>query len=160
MTAVIQRVLSVSVETGGKIIAECRSGLLILLGIENGDNDEIAEAFARKISKLRIFCDDADKMNLSVMDVNGSVIIVSNFTLCADCSHGNRPSFPAASPSVSEPIYQNFVKYFGNLIGNDKVGCGQFGADMKISLVNDGPVTMVLESDKVLPAKLRCRNSL
>lgn len=158
MTAVFQRVLSASVEIGGEVFSECGYGALIFLGIEKGDNNDIAEAFARKISKLRVFRDEKDKMNLSVSDTGGSVIIVSNFTLCADCSHGNRPSFPAESPDVAEPVYKHFVKCFEEFIGHDKVGCGQFGADMKVSAVNDGPVTLIIKSSEVLGTKF-CREN-
>lgn len=158
MTAVFQRVLSASVEINGEVFSKCEAGALIFLGIEKGDNNDVADAFSRKISKLRVFRDEDDRMNLSVSDIGGSVLVVSNFTLCADCSHGNRPSFPAESSDIARPIYERFVKTLGAIIGPDKVGCGQFGADMKVSAVNDGPVTLIIKSNEVLGSKF-CRGN-
>ena len=124
----------------------CGKGLAILLGVENGDENEDADLLAAKISKLRIFRDSEGKMNLSVMDVGGSCVVVSQFTLMADYRHGNRPSFlDAAPPSVSEPLYNYFSDKLEGLIGKE-VGRGFFGADMLYEISNEGPVTIILNS--------------
>lgn len=148
MRAIIQRVSSASVRIDDKAAAEIGCGLLVLLGVADGDTPEDADFLAKKIALMRIFCDSEEKMNLSVQDVGGSVIAVSNFTLCADASHGNRPSFIAAArPEVAEPLYGRFVhKLRENGVKN--VQTGVFGADMKVSIENDGPVTIILDSQK------------
>ena len=117
-----------------------------MLGVENGDEQRDAEVLANKISGLRIFTDENDKMNLSLADVDGSALVISNFTLCADCSHGRRPNFIAAArPETAEPLYEYFCnKMLEN--GVKSVEKGIFGADMKVSLVNDGPVTIEINS--------------
>ena len=122
------------------------NGFLILLGVENGDEQRDAEVLANKISGLRIFTDENDKMNLSLADVDGSALVISNFTLCADCSHGRRPNFIAAArPETAEPLYEYFCnKMLEN--GVKSVEKGIFGTDMKVSLVNDGPVTIEINS--------------
>lgn len=145
MKAILQRVASAKVEVDEKIVGEIEKGFLILLGVEDGDDEREAEALANKISGLRIFTDENDKMNLSLLDIDGKTLIISNFTLCADCSHGRRPSFIAAArPEKAEPLYE----YFCNQIENKgiEVQKGIFGADMKVSLVNDGPVTIDINS--------------
>ena len=145
MIAVIQRVKRASVAIDGKISGQCEKGLMILLGVADGDCESDAEALAAKISKLRIFCDDEGKMNLSVKDVGGEMVIVSNFTLLANYVKGNRPDyFGAAAPDVAEGLY----KYFGSLMEKEisHVGYGVFGADMEVTIVNDGPVTIVMDS--------------
>jgi D-tyrosyl-tRNA(Tyr) deacylase len=147
MRVVLQRVNKCSVEIENKIVSEIKDGFLLLLGVKNGDVESDAEKLARKISGLRIFTDENDKMNLSLSDVNGSVIVVSNFTLYADCSHGRRPSFiNAARPEVSNPLYEYFCDELRKN-GVKDVQTGEFGADMKVELCNDGPVTLVIDSE-------------
>lgn len=146
MKAILQRVSFARVEVDEKIVGEIKKGFLILLGVENGDEQKDAEVLANKISGLRIFTDENDKMNLSLTDVSGEVLVISNFTLCADCSHGRRPAFiGAARPDTAEPLYEYFCqKMLDN--GISKVEKGIFGADMKVSLLNDGPVTIDINS--------------
>lgn len=146
MKAILQRVTSASVEVEGKITGEIKNGFLVLLGVAQGDTEKEADALAAKISTLRVFTDDNDKMNLSLADINGGVLVISNFTLYADCSHGRRPSFIAAArPEVAEPLYEYFCKKLSDN-GVAVVEKGIFGADMKVSLLNDGPVTIDLDS--------------
>jgi D-tyrosyl-tRNA(Tyr) deacylase len=146
MRAVIQRVRQASVEVEGKLIAEIASGLLILLGIENEDTQEDLEWLAGKIARLRIFSDADDLMNLSVTDIDGDVIVVSQFTLHAATKKGNRPSFiKAAKPEVAIPMYEKFVLQLEKELSR-KVQTGEFGADMKVWLLNDGPVTIFIDS--------------
>lgn len=145
MKAVIQRVKQASVAVDGKIAGEIADGLLILLGAGNDDSEKDCEKLADKISKLRIFSDENDKINLSVNDINGDILVVSQFTLYADCRKGNRPSFVnACEPSRANSLYEYFMAYLGTRI-NGKVEHGIFGADMKVSLLNDGPFTVVME---------------
>ena len=139
----IQRVLSASVDVGDERLSEIGRGFLILLGVGRGDTPETADRLAKRAVAFRIFEDAEGKTNLSVADVGGSVIIVSQFTLYADTKHGNRPGFsPAAPPEVAEPIYERFVARMRELLGPDRVGTGRFGAEMKVSLVNDGPFSV------------------
>ncbi|PJB12622.1 MAG: D-tyrosyl-tRNA(Tyr) deacylase [Flavobacteriales bacterium CG_4_9_14_3_um_filter_40_17] len=146
MRAVIQRVSQASVEVEGRLIAEIASGLLILLGIESEDTQEDLEWLAGKIAKLRIFSDADDLMNLSVRDIEGDVIVVSQFTLHAATKKGNRPSFiKAAKPEIAIPMYEKFVFQLEKELGR-KVQTGEFGADMKVRLLNDGPVTIFIDS--------------
>lgn len=146
MRAVIQRVSSSSVVIEGETVASIGNGLLVLLGIEDGDAQEDIAWLAPKIARMRIFGDDAGLMNLSVIDCGGEVIVVSQFTLYASTKKGNRPSFiRAARPEISEPLYQQFCEALSAEIGKD-VGRGRFAADMKVSLVNDGPVTIIIDS--------------
>ena len=146
MRAVIQRVSQASVELEGRLIAEIASGLLILLGIESEDTQEDLEWLAGKIAKLRIFSDADDLMNLSVRDIEGDVIVVSQFTLHAATKKGNRPSFiKAAKPEIAIPMYEKFVFQLEKELGR-KVQTGEFGADMKVRLLNDGPVTIFIDS--------------
>lgn len=146
MKAILQRVSNAQVVVDDNIVGKIETGFLILLGVENGDEKRDAEVLANKISGLRVFTDENDKMNLSLNDVNGSVLVISNFTLCADCSHGRRPNFMAAArPEIAEPLYEYFCdKMLEN--GINKVEKGIFGADMKVSLLNDGPVTIEINS--------------
>ena len=151
MTAVIQRVSSASVAVNGEVAGSCSLGFLILLGIFKGDRERDAAALAEKISKLRVFEDAGGKMNLSLSDVSGSVLIISQFTLCADYSHGNRPDFlSAAPPDAAKQLYELFCGEMKKRVGCDNVQNGIFGADMKVSLVNDGPVTIIMESGVLL----------
>lgn len=146
MKAILQRVSNAQVDVDNKTVGKIGIGFLILLGVENGDEKRDAEVLADKISGLRIFTDENDKMNLSLSDVNGSVLVISNFTLCADCSHGRRPSFIAAArPEVANPLYEYFCDRFLQN-GIQRVEKGIFGADMKVSLLNDGPVTIEINS--------------
>lgn len=145
MKAVLQRVKCASVAVDGETVGECGGGLLVLLGVADGDTEEDARLLAAKILKLRIFCDDNGKMNLSLLDVGGEMLVVSQFTLLADYSHGNRPDFfGSAKPDEANRLYEYFVSLVGADLGH--VGTGIFGADMKVSLVNDGPVTIVMDS--------------
>ncbi len=146
MKAILQRVTCASVTVDGAVVGEISQGFLILLGVEQGDDEKEASVLADKIAGLRIFTDQNDKMNLSLADVGGEVLVISNFTLCADCSHGRRPSFiGAARPETAEPLYEFFCQ---RLLQNGvkKVEKGIFGADMQVSLINDGPVTIDINS--------------
>ena len=145
MIAVIQRVKHANVKIDGQIHGECKHGLMILLGVANGDDEEDARLLANKILKLRIFCDDNDKMNLSVKDVDGEVLVISNFTLLANYKKGNRPDYlNAAAPNEADRLYSFFVEFMRAEL--EHVGTGKFGADMAVSLLNDGPVTIVMDS--------------
>ena len=147
MRVVLQRVSECRVNINGEDVSSIKNGFLLLLGVKNGDTEADAVKLAKKISGLRVFTDENDKMNLSLADAGGSVIVVSNFTLYADCSHGRRPSFiNAARPEVSNPLYEFFCEKLINFGVND-VQTGEFGADMKVSLCNDGPVTLVIDSE-------------
>ena len=148
MKAVLQRVKYASVSVDGEVIGECREGLLILLGVAEGDAEEDARLLCAKILKLRIFCDENGKMNLSLLDIGGELLIVSQFTLLADYRHGNRPDFLAsAKPSEAKRLYEYFISLAKESVKN--VGTGSFGADMQVSLLNDGPVTIVMESKMI-----------
>ncbi len=146
MKTVIQLVKKASVKVEGEIISEIEKGYLILLGIEAEDTQEDINWLAGKISKLRIFSDENDAMNLSLIDVNGDVIVVSQFTLYAKTKKGNRPSFiKAARPEIAIPLYEAFVASLEKELGN-KVQTGAFGAMMEVALINDGPVTILIDS--------------
>jgi D-tyrosyl-tRNA(Tyr) deacylase len=146
MRAVIQRVLEASVTVDGKTISKIGRGLLVLLGVENGDSAEDAAWLAGKIARMRIFADDEGKMNRSVCEAGGSIIAVSQFTLHALTKKGNRPSFlRAADPTISEPLFREFCTLL-ETSSDGPVGRGIFGADMKVASVNDGPVTIVIDS--------------
>ena len=146
MKVVIQRVSSSSVTIENKIVAKIQKGLLILIGIEDADNLEEIDWLVSKIVNLRIFGDEKHIMNLSVKDIDGEIIVVSQFTLHASTKKGNRPSYIKASkPEIAIPIYENFVQKLQYKLGK-KIQTGVFGADMKVSLVNDGPVTIVIDS--------------
>ncbi len=148
MKAVLQRVLSASVECEGKIVSEIGKGFMVLLGVTKEDTTEQADVLAAKIAGLRIFTDENDKMNLSLEDVGGKVIVVSNFTLCADCKHGRRPSFVNAQrPVQANELYEYFIKKL-KFYGVPEVGTGVFGGDMQVRIQNDGPVTLILDTDE------------
>jgi D-tyrosyl-tRNA(Tyr) deacylase len=149
MKAVIQRAANASVAVDGVTAGEIGRGFLILLGVEDGDTPRDAEVLAAKISGLRIFKDRNDKMNLALCDIGGGALVISNFTLCADCRKGRRPNFiAAAKPPLAEELYEYFCKRLkGN--GITQVEKGVFGADMKVSLLNDGPVTVIIDSKEL-----------
>lgn len=143
MKIVLQRVLSASVSIDDKVVGSIGKGYLILLGIADDDTKEMIEKAVQKISKLRIFSDENDKTNLSITDVDGEILVVSQFTLYADCRKGNRPSFiGAGKPEFAKEMYEYFVEYSKPFFKN--VQCGEFGGDMQVSLVNDGPFTVIL----------------
>ncbi|WP_028508987.1 D-aminoacyl-tRNA deacylase [Ruminococcus sp. NK3A76] len=145
MKAVIQRVNYADVKVGGETVGETGKGYLILFGAAVGDTEEDADRLAAKISTLRIFSDENDKINLSIKDVGGDILCVSQFTLCADCRKGNRPSFTdAMPPEEANRLYEYFCDKCAEL-AECKVGRGVFGADMKVTLQNDGPFTVMLE---------------
>ena len=147
MKAVIQRVTSASVAVDGKVIGEIDNGFLILLGVAEGDTEKDAEILARKTANLRVFTDENDKMNKSLLDCGYSALVISQFTLCADCKKGNRPSFiNAAKPDVAVPLYELYMQKLSEN-GVKKVEHGEFGADMKVSLLNDGPVTITYDTE-------------
>ena len=144
MKAVIQRVKNADVKVDGETTGEIGRGLLVLIGVGPEDTEKIADEMVQKICKLRIFTDENDKMNLSVKDIDGEILVVSQFTLYADCQKGNRPSFVnAAPPEKANELYEYFKEQCKKEVKN--VQCGIFGADMKVSLLNDGPVTIILE---------------
>jgi D-aminoacyl-tRNA deacylase len=146
MRVVLQRVKEASVTIEGVIKSEIKEGLLILLGIENEDNTDDIQWLVSKIAQMRIFSDEAGLMNRSVMDIKGEMIVVSQFTLHASTKKGNRPSFiKAARPDIAIPMYENFVSKLKELSGLN-VLTGAFGADMKVALLNDGPVTILIDS--------------
>ncbi len=144
MKAVVQRVSNANVKVNEEIVGKIENGFVVLLGVQNGDTKENADYLVKKITALRVFSDENDKMNLSLKDVNGSLLVVSQFTLCADCVKGNRPSFSgAADPKLANELYEYFVSECRKL--DFKVETGIFGANMKLNLTNDGPVTIILE---------------
>ena len=146
MKVVIQRVSSASVTIDSKIVAEIQKGLLVLVGIEDADTQEDINWLTSKIANLRIFADEEDVMNLSVKEINGDVLVVSQFTLHALTKKGNRPSYIKASkPEIAIPLYENFVSHLQKELGK-KAQTGVFGADMKVLLLNDGPVTIIIDS--------------
>jgi D-aminoacyl-tRNA deacylase len=146
MRVVLQRVSSASVTVSEKIVGEIQRGLLVLVGIEDADTQEDIDWLVTKITQLRIFGDENGVMNLSVEEVKGDVLVVSQFTLHAATKKGNRPSYiKAASPEIAIPLYEKFVSTLENKLGK-KVPTGIFGADMKVALLNDGPVTIIIDS--------------
>lgn len=151
MKAVIQRVRSASVEVEGEIVGSCGHGLLVLLGVAPEDTEEDMERMVQKMVKMRIFTDENGKMNRSVQDIDGEMLVVSQFTLFANYKHGNRPDYlGAAAPDKANAMYEKFLARAATLVRH--VGHGVFGAHMQVSLVNDGPVTIVMESDVLAPA--------
>ena len=145
MKALIQRVKRASVTIDGELFSSINSGILVFLGVEKTDEKENAEKLAQKIVNLRIFEDENEKMNLSLKDVNGEMLVVSQFTLCGDCKKGTRPSFDKpAHPALAVELYEYFMNKCKEN-GIEKVEHGIFGADMKVSLVNHGPVTIIME---------------
>ena len=150
MRALIQRVKHASVTIDGVVKSSIEKGLLVFLGFADGDTEDLIEPIAKKLSGLRIFEDENEKMNLSVSDVGGEILVVSQFTLYADCKKGKRPSFTnAMAPSLANEYYEKFVKILES-ITEKEVKTGEFGADMKVELLNDGPVTIMLDSKEIL----------
>lgn len=146
MKAVVQRVTASSVSVDGEIVGKIDKGLNVLLGVEEDDTEKDAEVLASKIAKMRIFEDENEKMNLSVLDVDGSVLVISQFTLCADIKKGNRPSFIlAAKPDKATALYEYFSSQLKEN-GVKKVENGVFGADMAVEISNDGPVTIIMDT--------------
>ncbi len=149
MKAIIQRVKHAAVTVERQIIGSCQQGFLILLGVKKGDSEAEANLLAAKIAKMRIFSDENGKMNLALGDIGGELLIISNFTLCADCRRGNRPDyFEAEAPARAKELYEYFASQVAVLSGCH-TETGEFGADMEVSLVNDGPVTIVLDSEEL-----------
>lgn len=150
MRAVVQRVLWAKVEIDGRVHGEISQGFLLLLGITHEDTENEAKILAKKATELRVFEDENGKMNRSLQDIGGGMLIVPNFTLYADTSHGRRPSFiGAARPEKAEPLYEYFIELVRQS-GMYTVQTGEFGADMKVSLLNDGPVTLILDTKDYL----------
>ena len=146
MKLILQRVKHASVTIEGSVHGKIEQGFMILVGIQNEDTKEIVEKMAEKVAKLRVFTDDADKMNLNLQQVNGSILSISQFTLYADCHKGNRPSFSnAGNPSIAKPLYLYFNTCLRKL--GFCVEEGIFGANMQVELLNDGPVTIILDSE-------------
>ena len=148
MKAILQRVTFAEVKVDGNTVGKIDNGFLILLGVAEGDTEKEADALSSKIATLRVFTDENDKMNLSLKDVAGEVLVVSQFTLYGDCRKGKRPSFIAAArPGTAIPLYERFV---AELMDHDlHVETGWFGADMEVSLINDGPVTLILDTEEM-----------
>jgi D-tyrosyl-tRNA(Tyr) deacylase len=147
MRIVLQRVKHASVTINGRVVGQIGPGVLILLGVHASDTSDAADFLAQKCADLRIFDDDQGKMNRSLLDVKGEALVVSQFTLYADTSHGRRPSYiEAARPEIAVPLYEHFVAALRKLV--PKVETGEFGAMMDVALVNDGPVTLVLERSR------------
>jgi len=145
MKAVLQRVKNANVKVDGEVVGECGEGLMILLGVANGDTEKDAELLATKICNLRIFTDENGKMNLSVKNIDGEALVISQFTLMANYKHGNRPDYlESAPPDEANRLYE----YFKELMKKElkHVGCGIFGAHMEVELINNGPVTIIMDS--------------
>lgn len=146
MRVVIQKVKQASVKVNGDILSEIKTGLLVLLGIENADSEDDIDYLVKKITQLRVFDDENGVMNLSVKDIDGEIIVVSQFTLQASTKKGNRPSYiRAAKPDFSIPMYEKFIAKIETSM-EKQVGTGKFGAMMDVALINDGPVTIVIDS--------------
>ena len=153
MRALIQRVKYASVAVEGQTIGKIEQGLLVLLGVGPQDTEKEADFLADKCANLRIFVDENDKMNLSLLDIGGEMLVVSQFTLYADCIKGRRPSFSgAAAPAQADALYEYFQQKAKDA-GVKKVEHGSFGADMKVELLNDGPVTIMLDTDEIMPKR-------
>lgn len=149
MRAVIQRVSEASVKVDGDTVGKIGRGFLVLLGVGKGDSEAEADVLASKIAKMRIFCDENGKMNLSLDQVGGEILVISQFTLYANCVHGNRPDyFNAETPERASCLYEYFCAKLSSLSGITPEK-GIFGADMKVSLLNDGPVTIILDTDEL-----------
>lgn len=153
MRALVQRVTHASVTVEGDCVGKISEGLLVLLGVAPNDTEKEADFLAKKCANLRIFTDENDKMNLSLLDIGGQMLVVSQFTLYADCSHGRRPAFiGAAAPELANRLYEYFQQSVQKE-GVQTVQHGIFGADMKVELLNNGPVTILLDTDEIMPKK-------
>ena len=153
MRALVQRVTHASVTVEGDCVGKISEGLLVLLGVGPNDTEKEADFLAKKCANLRIFTDENDKMNLSLLDIGGQMLVVSQFTLYADCSHGRRPAFiGAAAPEFANRLYEYFQQSVQKE-GVQTVQHGIFGADMKVELLNNGPVTILLDTDEIMPKK-------
>lgn len=151
MRAIIQRVSKADIMINGTDGGAINTGFVVLLGISDDDNEKCADYIADKIMGLRVFTDSEDKLNLSLDDINGEIMIVSNFTLYGNCKKGNRPSFiKAAKPPLADGLYDYFVDRIKSKSKN-KVITGEFGADMQINLTNDGPITIIMDTDEIMP---------
>ncbi len=149
MKFVLQRVLNAQVDIDGKTVGKIGKGYVLLVGVSNEDNKDIADKMIEKVARLRIFEDENGKTNLSSEQVNGSILVISQFTLYADCKKGNRPSFiEAGEPKMAEEIYEHIIARCRELFTDTQTG--EFGADMKVTLTNDGPFTIVLDSKEIL----------
>lgn len=147
MKAVIQRVSEAAVTVDGEVVGSCKNGYMVLFGAKEGDTEADAELLAKKTANLRIFCDEDDKMNLSILDIKGEILAISQFTLLADVKKGNRPSFiEAMEPNKANELYETYCSKLKEF-GVKKVAQGVFGADMKVSLINDGPVTIIYDTE-------------
>ncbi|MBS3805067.1 MAG: D-tyrosyl-tRNA(Tyr) deacylase [Oleiphilaceae bacterium] len=147
MKGLIQRVTQANVSVSSEVVAEISTGLLLFLGIEQGDEPAHAQALCRKVLSYRVFPDARGRMNQSLVEVGGELLIVPQFTLAADTRSGNRPSFSAAAPPAqAKALFEQFIRIARHQLGAHRIGCGQFGADMQVGLTNDGPVTFLLES--------------
>lgn len=150
MKAVLQRVTHANVVVEGELISEIKNGFLVLLGVDNNDTEKDADVLSKKISGMRVFEDENGKMNLSLTDIGGSLLVISQFTLLADCRKGRRPSFVnAGAPDMANRLYEYFCERI-KIDGIEDVKKGVFGADMKVSLLNDGPVTILLDSKELI----------
>ena len=153
MRAVVTRVKNASVVINEQVNGQIGTGFLVLLGVGPNDTEVTADKLADKICNLRVFEDENDKMNLSLLDIGGEMLVVSQFTLYADCKHGRRPSFiGAAAPAEADRLYEYFQQKVKDA-GVQNVQHGEFGADMKVELLNDGPVTIMLDTDEIMPKK-------
>jgi len=153
MRALLQRVTSASVTIEGETVGSIKDGYLILLGVKVGDTEAEAEFLAKKTAELRVFTDEADKMNLSLLDIDGEALVVSQFTLFADCKKGRRPAFVnSEKPPLANELYEKYVEYLKQM-GVKNVQTGQFGAYMVVNIENDGPVTILLDTDEIMPKK-------
>ena len=149
MRFVIQRVTESSVSVDGKVIGQIDKGFMVLIGVSNSDTKEIADKMIKKLIGLRIFEDENGKTNLDLASVNGSLLLISQFTLYADCKHGNRPGFTnAGAPDMANELYEYIISECKKSVPN--VQTGSFGADMKVSLLNDGPFTIILDSNEIM----------
>lgn len=149
MKFVVQRVKHASVSVDGEVLGSIEKGFLVLIGITDTDTTAIADKMVKKLCGLRIFEDTEGKTNCSLNDVGGELLLISQFTLCADCKKGNRPSFiHAARPETASPMYEHIIEEAKKYV--EKVERGRFGADMKVELLNDGPFTIVLDSDEIM----------
>lgn len=148
MRAIVQRVTEASVSIDGSVYSSVGKGFMVLLGVHETDTENEVRLIVKKLAGLRVFEDDGGKMNLSLDAVNGEILLISQFTLFGDCSHGYRPSFiEAARPETAVPLYELTISLLREQLGENRVKTGAFGADMAVSLVNDGPVTIILDTD-------------